>query len=375
MLSVPWRVLQARERALCPALPHSFKWVEEPVLAVGFRSDCHKGAETVTCVSPAANLLLLASPLTVTRGDVFVQPEDEYLDYDYLANGTSSVPNGTSSTPVSMVSLAEQQAWTEEGEVWSAGVTQGPAEAPTSTQPRGEAEALCSGEPFDAFTSLKNGSIFAFRGSPVGEGRGQSGPTILRPPPAGLAPLLPGLSGSLEEQCLLERRAAAPGGGACTLRIVERGCPKAFGPARKPKGQVLSQPPRLRRWFALCRSALSSRDRRGKLLRGGPERPGPALESSRVGPLPRGGASWRANLPLWFRPAQKGPGGGRPALSAGVGGRGSLRDGQPGPRPERPRPPPVTAPQERTAPGVSSAPHPRPLSAQGSTCTSWTRRA
>ncbi|XP_063151280.1 vitronectin [Candoia aspera] len=109
----------------------------------------------------------------VTRGDVFVQPEDDYLDYDYLANGTILVP--TSSTPVPTVSFAEEQAWTEAGEVWSVagmeGVTWGPAEASTPTQPRGqeeeeeeEEETLCSGKPFDAFTSLKNGSIFAFRG-------------------------------------------------------------------------------------------------------------------------------------------------------------------------------------------------------------------
>ncbi|XP_010118344.1 PREDICTED: vitronectin, partial [Chlamydotis macqueenii] len=85
----------------------------------------------------------------VTRGDVFALPEDDYLDYNLT------------------VDLGTEQA-TEAA----------PTELPTSLlpvpnttpdefggrDPVEEPEELCSRKPFDAFTDLKNGSLYAFRG-------------------------------------------------------------------------------------------------------------------------------------------------------------------------------------------------------------------
>ncbi|KAM6463206.1 vitronectin [Liasis olivaceus] len=112
----------------------------------------------------------------VTRGDVFLQPEDEYLDYYDLASSNVSVP--TSPTQESdLYIINEDEQTTEGGKAWSEAPTEGPtrglAEPPPPTPPSGgqeegeeeEEETLCSGKPFDAFTSLKNGSIFAFRGN------------------------------------------------------------------------------------------------------------------------------------------------------------------------------------------------------------------
>ncbi|XP_058019770.1 vitronectin [Ahaetulla prasina] len=109
----------------------------------------------------------------VTRGDVFLQPEDDYQDYYDLANATDPVPTfftpEVTEIPVDEATTDQQAwtddyAWTEDGK-WPVGPTEGgpwdPSEAPTLP---GEEESLCSGQPFDAFTSLKNGSIFAFRG-------------------------------------------------------------------------------------------------------------------------------------------------------------------------------------------------------------------
>uniref|UniRef100_A0A8D0FNY8 SMB domain-containing protein n=1 Tax=Strix occidentalis caurina TaxID=311401 RepID=A0A8D0FNY8_STROC len=72
---------------------------------------------------PRTNLL----PPAVTRGDVFALPEDEYLDYNLTVPSTT--PDG----------FGEQD---------------------TVKEP----EELCSRKPFDAFTDLKNGSLYAFRG-------------------------------------------------------------------------------------------------------------------------------------------------------------------------------------------------------------------
>uniref|UniRef100_A0A8C6X119 Vitronectin n=1 Tax=Naja naja TaxID=35670 RepID=A0A8C6X119_NAJNA len=112
----------------------------------------------------------------VTRGDVFLNPEDEYQDYDVEANATvapSSTPEATR-TPVDQQTSVDQQAWTDDYGAWTEdewilGPTDGapwsPTEAPSLPGVEEvEEESLCSGKPFDAFTSLKNGSIFAFRG-------------------------------------------------------------------------------------------------------------------------------------------------------------------------------------------------------------------
>lgn len=98
----------------------------------------------------------------ITRGDVFLQPEDEYLDYD-LFNATVVMPTDT--TPSLLTSTINEYEWSEEPEVGTV-VPTGTAFLPetmtTASVP--EKEVLCSGKPFDAFTSLKNGSIYAFRG-------------------------------------------------------------------------------------------------------------------------------------------------------------------------------------------------------------------
>ncbi|XP_066492215.1 vitronectin [Tiliqua scincoides] len=98
----------------------------------------------------------------ITRGDVFLQPEDEYLDYDF--NATAVTP--TETTPRLVTSTLYDYEWAEETEA-STMVPTGTAflpETATTTAGVPEEEVLCSGKPFDAFTSLKNGSIYAFRG-------------------------------------------------------------------------------------------------------------------------------------------------------------------------------------------------------------------
>ncbi|XP_026546805.1 vitronectin, partial [Notechis scutatus] len=112
-----------------------------------------------------------SAPPTVTRGDVFLQPEDDYQDYYDVANATAGAPSTpeATGTPVDEQAQTEDYAWTG----WLPGPTEeapwSPSEAPPLPGPEEEEEEeeeerLCSGEPFDAFTSLKNGSIFAFRG-------------------------------------------------------------------------------------------------------------------------------------------------------------------------------------------------------------------
>ncbi|CAH6785833.1 vitronectin [Phodopus roborovskii] len=120
----------------------------------------------------------------VTRGDVFTMPEDEYWSYDYpeeTKNGTSThvQPENTSlhpdlqpqtedaSEPTSFLKPEEQvptlEASTSVPEVGYQEVIPRPD---TSAQESSDfpEEELCSGKPFDAFTDLKNGSLFAFRG-------------------------------------------------------------------------------------------------------------------------------------------------------------------------------------------------------------------
>ncbi|KAL7976070.1 hypothetical protein Chor_009748 [Crotalus horridus] len=109
-----------------------------------------------------------------------INSEHEYYDF---TKGTDLVP--TLSTPEATVNPVDEQASTDqnawaddyagtEEEKWfvdpTEGTSWGPTEGPTlpgeeeQEQQEEEEESLCSGKPFDAFTSLKNGSIFAFRG-------------------------------------------------------------------------------------------------------------------------------------------------------------------------------------------------------------------
>uniref|UniRef100_A0A8C0DX00 Vitronectin n=1 Tax=Balaenoptera musculus TaxID=9771 RepID=A0A8C0DX00_BALMU len=117
----------------------------------------------------------------VTRGDVFTLPEDEYSFHDYREETRSNTsvqaqPEGSTQTFVQWVQPEETPGqapvlnpeeetpgpgWgnsePEVGplspETGNLGISESPAE-----------EEQCSGKPFDAFTDLKNGSLFAFRG-------------------------------------------------------------------------------------------------------------------------------------------------------------------------------------------------------------------
>ncbi|VFV43561.1 vitronectin-like [Lynx pardinus] len=107
----------------------------------------------------------------VTRGDVFTLPEDEYGIYNYFeeTRDNSSVlpqPESTSQGP-DLQAQTEVSPNQETFEEPFLNPTQGTLGPETSDQDIPESpvvEELCSGKPFDAFTDLKNGSLFAFRG-------------------------------------------------------------------------------------------------------------------------------------------------------------------------------------------------------------------
>ncbi|XP_023794996.1 vitronectin [Cyanistes caeruleus] len=96
----------------------------------------------------------------VTRGDVFALPEDDYLDYNLTVDfPTDEVPVADpTELPTSPV-LVET---TPESKPTPGGTL--PEQPDPTTDGSGEPEELCSGKPFDAFTDLKNGSLYAFRG-------------------------------------------------------------------------------------------------------------------------------------------------------------------------------------------------------------------
>lgn len=97
----------------------------------------------------------------VTRGDVFFQPEDEYLDYydSDLTNTTATVPTDPFSEPVSS---DPEDFWPTEEATTAVVPTLSPE--PEAVTQQSEEEFLCSGKSFDAFMTVKNGSIYAFRG-------------------------------------------------------------------------------------------------------------------------------------------------------------------------------------------------------------------
>uniref|UniRef100_G3TMX5 Vitronectin n=1 Tax=Loxodonta africana TaxID=9785 RepID=G3TMX5_LOXAF len=113
----------------------------------------------------------------VTRGDVFTLPEDEYGTYDYRAeikDNTSShtQPESSAQGPDLLRSVEQSPVEIlEKEDSEPEKLIPGPeAETPGSgisdpgISESLEEEELCSGKPFDAFTDLKNGSLFAFRG-------------------------------------------------------------------------------------------------------------------------------------------------------------------------------------------------------------------
>ncbi|NXF94138.1 VTNC protein, partial [Eubucco bourcierii] len=90
----------------------------------------------------------------VTRGDVFALPEDDYLDYNLTVDfGTEAPPTQLlPEEPTLEPTLGPEEMLTE---------------IPMTTESWFEEEKpeeLCSRKPFDAFTDLKNGSLYAFRG-------------------------------------------------------------------------------------------------------------------------------------------------------------------------------------------------------------------
>lgn len=117
---------------------------------------------------PGTNLLLP----TVTRGDVFALPEDDYLDYNLTvdfgpAEGTEAPPTELPTAQLPAEPTVDTKPGPEDT------LPEVPVEEVPSTTPDGvgerepvdEPEELCSRKPFDAFTDLKNGSLYAFRGS------------------------------------------------------------------------------------------------------------------------------------------------------------------------------------------------------------------
>ncbi|NWR36924.1 VTNC protein, partial [Tachuris rubrigastra] len=105
----------------------------------------------------------------VTRGDVFALPEDDYLDYNLTVDfGTEEPPKADPTELPTSPSLVETTPESNPGpeetelpvEVVPGPTTDGLGER----DPGDEPEELCSGKRFDAFTDLKNGSLYAFRG-------------------------------------------------------------------------------------------------------------------------------------------------------------------------------------------------------------------
>ncbi|NXT00164.1 VTNC protein, partial [Jacana jacana] len=107
----------------------------------------------------------------VTRGDVFALPEDDYLDYNLTVD--FNTPEGTEAPPTEHPTiLFTVQPTLDATPDPEETLPELPVEVVPSTTPDTagerdpveEPEELCSGKPFDAFTDLKNGSIYAFRG-------------------------------------------------------------------------------------------------------------------------------------------------------------------------------------------------------------------
>ncbi|KAM9597962.1 vitronectin [Trichechus inunguis] len=106
----------------------------------------------------------------VTRGDVFTLPEDEYgvSDYREQTEHNASIhpqPENPIQSPDlqqrPVPNLEEEGPEPERVTLRTEVVALGPG---TSDLESPVEEELCSEKPFDAFTNLKNGSLFAFRG-------------------------------------------------------------------------------------------------------------------------------------------------------------------------------------------------------------------
>ncbi|NXG69698.1 VTNC protein, partial [Baryphthengus martii] len=89
----------------------------------------------------------------VTRGDVFALPEDDYLDYNL------TVDFGTEAPPPELLTESTLESTVGPEEI----LPEVPSTTPSWFEEQ-DPEELCSKKPFDAFTDLKNGSLYAFRG-------------------------------------------------------------------------------------------------------------------------------------------------------------------------------------------------------------------
>uniref|UniRef100_A0A8B9PHA3 Vitronectin n=1 Tax=Apteryx owenii TaxID=8824 RepID=A0A8B9PHA3_APTOW len=110
----------------------------------------------------------------VTRGDVFALPEDDYIDY-YPTTETRT-GEGTEAAPTEWPTFLPPVLTTQGSEMGPEQTLQEEEEEPmqelpTTTldglgepDPEEDTEQLCSRKPFNAFTDLKNGSLYAFRG-------------------------------------------------------------------------------------------------------------------------------------------------------------------------------------------------------------------
>ena len=130
----------------------------------------------------------------VTRGDVFHLPEDEYGFHDYsdaqtVNSNVEAQPESTTLAPVLQAQTLETPVQAPvlnpEKEVPPSG--RGDSEPGMGTSDLGTSESpaeeeTCSGKPFDAFTDLKNGSLFAFRGDSRRAGLGGRGLSQGHPP-------------------------------------------------------------------------------------------------------------------------------------------------------------------------------------------------
>lgn len=103
-------------------------------------------------------------------------PEDDYWSYDYLEetkNNTNTTVQSENNSPQfdlkprtegtskpTAFPDPQEESSTQGLEVEQQGVTLTPDQGTFEFLE----EELCSGKPFDAFTDLKNGSVFAFRG-------------------------------------------------------------------------------------------------------------------------------------------------------------------------------------------------------------------
>nr|XP_006118079.1 vitronectin [Pelodiscus sinensis] len=95
----------------------------------------------------------------VTRGDMFAFPEDDYVDYATNTSWSETTETGPTATAPELVSVATTDSVTVPD-------SDAPLLVPSVLGEQEEVveEVLCSGQPFDAFTDLKNGSLYAFRG-------------------------------------------------------------------------------------------------------------------------------------------------------------------------------------------------------------------